>query len=148
MKNDIEELRRRAKDNKAKIAEYYLTLGFDSIKDLRGVLFALPAIAFGYIQSGLGKTPNYNYFKISFLISFISGIISYILSLVAFLKQSTFYSAREKILSDGFPTLNQYNKMIKLENKLIANHTNYWFNASFLTILIQTLFSIITLCLL
>jgi len=136
----IEEIRKRAKDNKARNGRYYLDFGFNSLEHLRNLLIALSTIGFGFLRVSSVNIVSQKQIATKLFISVIFGILSYFTSYLTALKEANYYSNCEKIFSQSFPTKKQYDNMIEAENIEKEKKNNYWWPISVLFLIIQIIF--------
>ncbi len=136
---DIEEIRRRAKDNKAENGKYYATHAFESLTQLRNLLLALTTAGIAFFQT-LPESSS----KLNLLIaSFIVGIVSYICFYLAMMAEANYYSVIEKMFSTTNISISEYNDAINKEQKAKDNFRNPWYLVSFLCLLLQAVLIVI-----
>lgn len=148
----IEDLRRRAKDNKSKNGQFYLNLSFETLKDLRTLLFTIIIAVFAYFQSGQGIIKNECLFKGLFLTSVSFGLLSYIFTWMSNIRMANYYSEKERVFSVAFSDqehahsmYQKYEDMIKTENEITASFKNHWYPLSLIFMLLQIVFLVLFL---
>lgn len=117
----IEEIRRRAKDNKAKNAEAFSFQSEMYLDKTRNVLFifGFSSLAYlGTIQKSLSSCE-----VIMLLISNMFGVISYFYSYKYSISLSQYYSDLERNLSTSFPNQDEYSKMLDNEAMIDKKHS-------------------------
>lgn len=110
----VEEIRRRAKDNKANNGQFFQKYSFDSLDRFRNTLFLATFALIGYlgaIENQLDKK------LLDLLITSIAfGLVSYLSQYLFAFKKTEMYSELEKNLSNNaFPNIIEYQKMINNE---------------------------------
>ena len=112
----IEEIRRRAKDNKANIGSFFVQLSESYLDKTRNYAFLISLAIIGYIGT-LGSSSFWNV-TISG-ITLISGLVSTFFSYMYSINNAKYYSTLESNLSRlSFPTSEEYNKMISKETTI------------------------------
>lgn len=119
----IEELRRRAKDNKAHNTELFIVQSFSSLEHIRNLLLTLSVAGIGLLRTDIIHTFNQNA-GYALLWSIIIGIISYTFHYLSLLSEAHYYSDKEILFSTAFPTMEQYKIMLEDELKLSKNGAN------------------------
>lgn len=137
---NIEDIRRRAKDSKASNGQFFLSQAFSSLEGLRGLLTTLSAGILAYFQVTQAVFPNkQSIFSLLFW-SLIVGILSYFCGYMSSIYESRYYSDIEKIFArQAFPNKDEYNTMISEENNRRSSKRNYWWNLSFILLVVQTI---------
>jgi len=103
----VEEIRRRAKDNKANNGQFFQKYSFDSLDRFRNTLFLATFALIGYlgaIENQLDKK------LLDLLITSIAfGLVSYLSQYLFAFKKTEMYSELEKNLSNNaFPNIIEY----------------------------------------
>ncbi len=140
----IEEIRRRAKDNKADNVKYYLTLSFEILGQIRNLLLTVSVAGIGLLQTDLINVSDKKDLIVKLLISIIFGILSYFSNWFSAMYEANYYSTIEELYRNSFPTKEQYVTMVNNENKLRSKKNNYWWPISFFLLVIQTFFLVIS----
>jgi len=132
----IEDIRRRAKDNKAKNANTFAALSESYLDKTRNVLFLISFAVLGYlgaVQQSL--TPSQTALL---LISVISGVFSYLSSYRYAWLLTNYYSELEHNLRTAFPSQEQYEEMLSnepsIDQKYSKRHLPQFFALIFLLI--------------
>jgi hypothetical protein len=142
----IEKVRRRAKDGKAKNAEYFLTLSFETLDRFRNLLITLSVVGFGFLQSVSTDLTNRICILSSLFIAVVFGVVSYLTSFFSTMYEANYYSRIEKIFSmTAFPTQSQYEKMVKEEEDERLKKKNLWWIFSIFFLCLQTIFVLIAI---
>jgi hypothetical protein len=118
----IEELRRRAKDNKAKNALEFTKLSDVYFEKSRNMFFLICFAMLSYFTSTQTVLSKFESFLL--LISLLSGVASYFYSYLYMSSLAKYYSDLEINMSAAFPTENEYNQMLKNENSLSAKYSD------------------------
>lgn len=125
----IENIRKRAKDNAQKNGMFYLQSCFETLTQTRNLFFAINTLGIAALfQSSLE-----NYTKVIFRleISLFFGILSLIFSFFLFIFRANYYAEKEKIYVHALPTLGEYQEMTNIENnlykKMLQNTSKYWY---------------------
>lgn len=118
----IEEIRRRAKDNKSELANLFYQASEQHIDKTRNYLFLLNLGIIGYLGSvnkGLSKS-EITILTLPLIIGFSSIIFSYKYAL----NNANYYAELEKNLSTSFLTREQYNSALEKEDKIRKKYSN------------------------
>lgn len=138
---NIEEIRRRAKDNKSRYAEYFLTYSFNTLDRFRNLLITLSVVGFGFFQTKNLYLENKTRVLSLIFLSILSGVVNYITSYLSTMYESNYYSQIEKIFSEkAFPSSDEYEKMTKKENIERNKKNNFWWLVSMIFLCLQTIF--------
>jgi ABC-type uncharacterized transport system permease subunit len=127
----IEEIRKRAKDNKANNAQFFQKYSFDSLDRFRNTLFLATFALIGY----LGAIKNQlNKKLLDLLVTSIAlGLASYLSQYLFAFKKTEMYSELEKNLSNNaFPNITEYQKMINNEPNIYRKYKSFIFIYHFL----------------
>lgn len=139
----VEDLRRRAKDNKAKLGHEFAVLSEKYLESTRNYAFLISLGFIGYIG---GVKQDLTDWDISFVvISLLSGIVSIYNSYRYAYKNANYYSDLEENLSTAFLTATEYEQVIGSEVSIKKRHEkrhvnqaiavwSLWIQLSFLTI--------------
>lgn len=118
---EIENLRRRAKDNKAKNAATFAALSESYFDKTRNILFLISFAVLGYlgaVQQSLTDCQT-----VLLLMSVISGVFSYLSSYRYAWSLSSYYSELEHNLRTAFPSQEQYEEMLSNEPSIDQKHS-------------------------
>ncbi|MGE4555034.1 MAG: hypothetical protein AB7D02_02850 [Candidatus Paceibacterota bacterium] len=136
---NIEEIRRRAKDNKANNGYFYLKYALDSLDKLRNIFFLATFALIGYL--GATKMQFISKTSIRYLVlSIIFGFASYLFLYLFSFGKAKMYSDLEKNLSQSvFPTIEDYNNILRDEQFIYRkyNYLNIWYFLQLITVVIQ-----------
>ncbi|MCD8484544.1 hypothetical protein LRY65_05660 [Candidatus Woesebacteria bacterium] len=117
----IEDLRRRAKDNKAQNAAQFATLSESYLDKTRNVLFLISFAILTYLGA-IQKTLT-TCETVFLLASIIFGIVSYLGSYRYAWALSRYYSDLERNLARAFPSQEEYNQMLLNESSISTQHS-------------------------
>lgn len=118
----IEELRRRAKDNKAQSVIFFTKLSEGYLDKTRSILFLVSFSLLGYLGT-IQKSLSFGE-AIFIIFSIFSGLVSYIFSYKYSLSLANYYAELEENLRVAFPTQKQYENMLLNENNIRKKHKN------------------------
>ena len=143
---EIEKLRQRAKDNKGKNVEYFLTHSYSTLDSFRNLLITLSVLGFGFYQSNSSIDTSRIYVLSSLFISVLFGMLNYIFSYLSNMYEANYYSQIERIFAEiAYPTRSEYENMIKRENDERLKKNNLCWPISIILLFLQSLFILIAL---
>jgi len=117
----IEEIRRRAKDNKAKNVSIFVKSSEDYLEKTRNILFLVSFSILGYLGAVQKLLTYTELFLLVVSISF--GLISYFFSYLHSLSQARYYADLEKNLSEAFPNQKEYEDVLSNEKIIRVQHS-------------------------
>lgn len=118
----IEQLRRRAKDNKSNNVRDFVLLSESYLDKTRNTIFLVTLAIIGFAGA---VQKNYSPGEIAVItLSMISGLVSIIFSHKYALANARYYSDLECNLSSSFPSVDEYNLMIENEKNIQKEHCN------------------------
>lgn len=132
----IETLRRRAKDNKEHNVEFFLSQSFTSLEHIRNLLITLSVAGIGFLHTNVVVTNNANVGG-SLFWSLVIGCISYVFQYLSLAKEADYYSEKERIFSEAYPSIERYKEMMANESKIKKDIPNNLRGLSLLALLAQ-----------